>query len=242
MLKKLHFYISLIPILSLTQSFSSGLKSAARKLTELPAQQLKCFWATGKVRQLLFKPVNLLWSQLGASTLLLIFVFPGFGDFSCILKRQNNRRVSSFGPVDLSRPSREVGHLAGVHRHWDMVLVLVCVMAAADTSWELLYSNPACVFFFGEPSRRMKERTRGIPQKSCWALAKWLLFTGKVVLQWRKQVPDDGDAPRTPQKLLPSAATHVGHISVVNREAKDPAGGTPLEPEQAYARSACIHS
>lgn len=49
-----------------------------------------------------------------------------------------------------------------------------------------------------------------------------MLFTGKVVLQRCKQVPNDGDAPGTPQELLPSAATHVGHVGVVNREAEDP--------------------
>lgn len=54
MLKKLHFYVSFWP-----QSFSSGLISAAVKLTELPGEQLKSFWATGKGRQLVFKLVLL---------------------------------------------------------------------------------------------------------------------------------------------------------------------------------------
>lgn len=38
-------------------------------------------------------------------------------------------------------------------------------------------------------------------------------------------MPDDGDAPRPAQELLPGAATHVGHVSVVDGETKNPAEG-----------------
>lgn len=71
-------------------------------------------------------------------------------------------------------------------------------------------------------------------------MAKWLLFTGKVVLQWRKQVPDDGNTPRTSQKLLPGAATHVGHVGVVNREAKDPVGGNQLDHNDQISVCVCV--
>ena len=50
------------------------------------------------------------------------------------------------------------------------------------------------------------------------------LFTGKVVLERRKQMPDDGDAPGPAQEFLSGAAAHVGNICVVNGEAEDPAG------------------
>ncbi len=43
-------------------------------------------------------------------------------------------------------------------------------------------------------------------------------------------MPDDGDAPGPAQQLLPGTASHVGHVCVVDREAKDPAG---LENKQA---------
>lgn len=36
-------------------------------------------------------------------------------------------------------------------------------------------------------------------------------------------MPDDRDTPGATQQLLSGAAAHVGHVSVVNREAKDPA-------------------
>lgn len=52
----------------------------------------------------------------------------------------------------------------------------------------------------------------------------WRLFTGEVVFQWCEQMTDDGNAPGPAQELLSGTATHVGHISVVDREAKDPAG------------------
>lgn len=36
-------------------------------------------------------------------------------------------------------------------------------------------------------------------------------------------MPDDGDAPGPAQEFLSGTATHVGHVRVVDREAKDPA-------------------
>lgn len=56
-------------------------------------------------------------------------------------------------------------------------------------------------------------------------MADFFLFTGKVVFERSEQMPDDGDAPRPAQELLPGAATHVGHVSVVDGEAKNPAEG-----------------
>lgn len=52
----------------------------------------------------------------------------------------------------------------------------------------------------------------------------WHLFTGEVVFQRCKQMPYDGDAPGPAQELLSGTASHVGHVCVVDREAKDPAG------------------
>ena len=51
------------------------------------------------------------------------------------------------------------------------------------------------------------------------------LFAGKVVFEGSEQVPDDRNAPGPAQELLPGAATHVGHVGVVDREAEDPVGG-----------------
>lgn len=56
-------------------------------------------------------------------------------------------------------------------------------------------------------------------------MAAFFLFTGKVVFERSEQMPDDGDAPRPAQELLPGAATHVGHVSVVDGETKNPAEG-----------------
>jgi hypothetical protein len=42
-------------------------------------------------------------------------------------------------------------------------------------------------------------------------------------------VSDDRYAPGPAQKLLPGTAAHVGHICVVDREAKDPGGNRGLE-------------
>lgn len=50
-----------------------------------------------------------------------------------------------------------------------------------------------------------------------------MLFTGKVILEWGEEVPDDRDAPRSPQQLLASPAADVGDIRVGEGEAKDPA-------------------
>lgn len=36
---------------------------------------------------------------------------------------------------------------------------------------------------------------------------------------------DDGDAPRSAQEPLPCQSAHVGHVRIVDREAKDPDGG-----------------
>lgn len=50
-----------------------------------------------------------------------------------------------------------------------------------------------------------------------------MLFTGKVILEWGEEVPDDRDTPRAPQQLLASPAADVGDIRVGQGEAKDPA-------------------
>lgn len=65
-------------------------------------------------------------------------------------------------------------------------------------------------------------------QRSCASLPERrgtlsLLFAGKVILERGKEVPDDGDAPRSPQQLLASPAADIGDIRVVEGEAKDPA-------------------
>lgn len=52
----------------------------------------------------------------------------------------------------------------------------------------------------------------------------WRLFTGEVVFQWCEQMPDDRDAPGATQEFLSGTPTHVGHVCVVDGEAKDPAG------------------
>lgn len=49
------------------------------------------------------------------------------------------------------------------------------------------------------------------------------LFTGKVILEWGEEVPDDRDVPRATQQLLASPAADVGDIRVGEGEAKDPA-------------------
>lgn len=49
-----------------------------------------------------------------------------------------------------------------------------------------------------------------------------MLFTGKVILEWGEEVPDDRDVPRPPQQLLASPAADVGDIRVGEGEAKDP--------------------
>ncbi|TNN87771.1 hypothetical protein EYF80_002118 [Liparis tanakae] len=51
---------------------------------------------------------------------------------------------------------------------------------------------------------------------------------GEVVFQWCEQMTDDGNAPGPAQEPLSGTATHVGHISVVDREAKDPAGNREM--------------
>lgn len=35
-------------------------------------------------------------------------------------------------------------------------------------------------------------------------------------------MPDDGDAPGTSQEPLPGQTTHVGHVSVMDGETKNP--------------------
>ena len=55
--------------------------------------------------------------------------------------------------------------------------------------------------------------------------AQCCLFTGKVVFEGCKQVPDDRHTPGPAQQLLPCTAAHVGHVSVVDGESKDPKGG-----------------
>lgn len=51
-----------------------------------------------------------------------------------------------------------------------------------------------------------------------------LLFTGKIILERGEQVPNDWDTPRPAKQLLASSAPHVGHVRVVEGEAKNPAG------------------
>lgn len=45
---------------------------------------------------------------------------------------------------------------------------------------------------------------------------------GEVIFEWCKQVADHRDAPRPAQQPLPRQAAHVGHVRVVDWEAKDP--------------------
>lgn len=52
----------------------------------------------------------------------------------------------------------------------------------------------------------------------------WRLFTGEVVFEGCEQMPDDRDAPGAAQQLLSGPTTHVGHVCVVDREAKNPTG------------------
>lgn len=58
------------------------------------------------------------------------------------------------------------------------------------------------------------------------------LLAGKVVFKRCKQVPDDWDTPRASQQLLSGATAHVGHVGVVDWEAKDPAGEEPAQPSE----------
>lgn len=46
--------------------------------------------------------------------------------------------------------------------------------------------------------------------------------TGKVIFEWCKQVADNWYAPRSAQEPLPRQSAHVGHVRVVDWEAKDP--------------------
>lgn len=55
-----------------------------------------------------------------------------------------------------------------------------------------------------------------------WFLSQVLLNTGKVLFEWCKQVTDDRYTPRPSQKPLPGQPTHVGHVCVMDREAKHP--------------------
>lgn len=48
---------------------------------------------------------------------------------------------------------------------------------------------------------------------------------GKVIFEWCKQVADYRDAPWSAQEPLPRQSAHVGHVRIVDREAKDPEGG-----------------
>lgn len=75
------------------------------------------------------------------------------------------------------------------------------MFVGAGITIEKLVFNHSCVCFLGDG---------------------WRLFTGEVVFQWCEQMPDDGDAPGPAQEFLPCTATHVGHVSVVDREAEDP--------------------
>lgn len=46
--------------------------------------------------------------------------------------------------------------------------------------------------------------------------------TGKVIFEWCKQVADNRDAPWPAQEPLPRQSAHVGHVRIVDWEAKDP--------------------
>lgn len=58
------------------------------------------------------------------------------------------------------------------------------------------------------------------------------LFTGKVILEWGEEVPDDRDAPGPLQQLLASAAADAGDLGVVEGEAEDPGA----EAEEGWLR------
>lgn len=46
--------------------------------------------------------------------------------------------------------------------------------------------------------------------------------TGKVIFEWCKQVADDRHAPGPAEEPLPCQSAHVGHVRIVDWEAKDP--------------------
>lgn len=50
-----------------------------------------------------------------------------------------------------------------------------------------------------------------------------MLFTGKVILEWGEEVPDDRDVPRSPPQQLLASPADVGDLRVGEGEAKDPA-------------------
>lgn len=58
------------------------------------------------------------------------------------------------------------------------------------------------------------------------------LFTGEVILQRGEEVTDHRHAPGPAQQLLSSPSTHVGHVCVVDRKAKNPAGKTHTQRSQ----------
>lgn len=57
------------------------------------------------------------------------------------------------------------------------------------------------------------------------------LLTSKVLLQWGKEVANDGYAPGLPQQLLPLLPVHVPHIGVVFGETKDSGGERDNYPQ-----------
>ena len=89
-----------------------------------------------------------------------------------------------------------------------------CCLEAADVSWWASVT-------------RERESWFSVVLVGEWPLCLLLtgggLFTGVVIFERCEQVPDDGDAPGPAQELLSGAAPHVGHVCVVDGEAKDPA-------------------
>lgn len=67
----------------------------------------------------------------------------------------------------------------------------------------------------------MSQRTVVVPK---WFRASFSCCSnaGKVIFEWCKQVADDRDAPWSAQEPLSCQSAHVGHVRIVDWEAKDP--------------------
>lgn len=100
------------------------------------------------------------------------------------------------------------------------------ISKASDQFWlklSLCWRDPAAP---GVANKHLSGGWSFSSQQQSWCaflkFDSWCLFTGKVVFEWCKEMPDNGDAPGPAQKLLSSTSAHVGHVCVVDREAKDP--------------------
>ena len=69
------------------------------------------------------------------------------------------------------------------------------------------------------------QQTVAVPKKRFRANSSHCSNTGKVIFKWCKQVADNWDTPWSAQQPLPRQSAHVGHVRIVDREAKDPDEG-----------------